>query len=325
MGSGTWSPSTYASGASARVTSGTDFGYHSRTRASGIYKSHADLDPKTRNSEGQIIREARDNADHPLSLPIVVGFDATGSMGGIPRQAQKSLGTLFDLLTDKGYATDPQVAITAYGDAWCDRVPLQISQFESDNRIDDNLDNLFLEGGGGGNSGETQTLLWYFLSRHAVTDAWEKRGKKGYIFLIADEVPLKITPEQVDKFVGPDETPDAALLTVDALAEAVKEKWDVYILLVDNMSAKMQNSREVYTNLFGADHIIDIEDMNTVTETIGAAIGFLEGTVTGADKLEADLTASGASKEVALKATQAVTKLRGSKTVAEVNGLDDLL
>ena len=31
---------------------------------------------------------------------------------------------------------------TTYG------VPLQISQFESDNRIDDNLDNLFLEGGG---------------------------------------------------------------------------------------------------------------------------------------------------------------------------------
>ena len=124
-------------------------------------------------------RRRGDSDEHPASTPIIVGFDETGSMGRIPRLVLTKLKTLFALLVDKGYATDPQIAVAAYGDAANgERAPLQISQFESDNRIDDNLDLIFLEGLGGGNNGETSNLLLYYAATHVSTDAFEKRGLK---------------------------------------------------------------------------------------------------------------------------------------------------
>ena len=142
MGSGTWSSATYSAVSGAKIRAGATFDYSAR--ATGV---HEKLDPKQLNAAGQNIRESRDSDEHPASTPIIVGFDETGSMGRIPRLVLTKLKTLFSLLVDKGYATDPQIAVTAYGDAAnSECVPLQISQFESDNRIDDNLDLIFLEG-----------------------------------------------------------------------------------------------------------------------------------------------------------------------------------
>ena len=56
----------------------------------------------------------------------------------------------------------------AIGDATCDRVPLQVGQFESDNRMDDDLGRIVLEGGGGGQQTESYELAMYFMARHTV-------------------------------------------------------------------------------------------------------------------------------------------------------------
>lgn len=317
MGGGYWDAGTYASTTARSVSAGTSFGYDRTTRASGSYKAHESLDPAKRNAAGILIRESRDSAEHPASVPIVVGFDATGSMGGIPRVAQKNLAKLFQLVLDKGYVVDPQIAITAYGDAYSDYVPLQISQFESDNRIDTNLDNLFLEGNGGGNGGETQSLLWYFLANHVVTDAFEKRGKRGYLFIIADEIALDLLPSHVTKAlnISSDEVRSEDL-TVEGVVQHLKEQWDTYIILEDNFSALRQGSRAFYTNLFGADHIIDAEGYDNIAEVIGGALGYLEGSA-DADQLEEDLKKIGTSDSLARKTTDALARI--TQATAAVN------
>lgn len=317
MGWGNWSLSSHDKNTGSKIKSGTTFGYDSKTRASGLYKAHESVDPKKRNADGLILREARDSVEHPNSTPIVVGFDATGSMGTIPRIVQKNLTSLFSLLLRKGYAEDPQIAITAYGDSKVDYVPLQISQFESDNRIDENLDNLFLEGGGGGNGGETQTLLWYFLANHAVIDSYEKRGKKGYLFIIADEVPLDLTAGEIKKFIAPDEV-NTKDLTVDGVVEHLKEKWDTYIILVDNWSARTQKSKEVYTRLFGSDHVIDVEDYDNVSELIGGAIGYLEGQADD-ETLTQDLVDTGVAPGIAQKTAKSLATLNRGSTLTKVD------
>lgn len=314
MGGGAWSASTYAATTGSKIDSGTTFGYTSSTygRSRSAWAAHESLDPKKVAGEksplaGQIVREARDNAEHPNSVPIAVFFDETGSMGRVPRVVQEKLGGLFSLLLRKGYVEDPQLLFGAYGDAYTDRVPLQVGQFESDNRADDVLDNVFLEGCGGGNNGETQSLAWYYLAHHTATDAWEKRGKKGYAFFIADEVSLDITPEQVKKFVGDAEP--IGDLSAPALAEKVSEKWDVFILLIDNMSAAMQGSEKFYKNLFGEKRVLVVQDPESIAETIALAIGAMEGTL-DFDDAEQDLRAIG-SNEVAIRsATSAVQGLR---------------
>lgn len=323
MGSGMWSPATYAATTGAKISSGSTFGYDRTVRATGKYEAHPDLDPKKVAGDaspyaGQVMRESRDNEDHPNSTPIILGFDSTGSMGTVPRVLQKKLADVFGLILRKGYAPDPQIMISTYGDAYVDMVPLQVSQFESDNRIDANLDNLFLEGGGGGNDGETASLLFYYAAHHTVTDAWEKRNKKGYMFVIADEKMLPLRPDQVSRFVG-DGQPLQSDLSPRGIAKAVKEKWDVYILLIDNMSAKMQGSEEHYKKLFGADHVLVIENPDTIGETIAVAIGALEGAVdneTAAD----DLLEAGSTDLVVRSVSRAVAPLvRNRGVVAKGN------
>ena len=301
MGGGFWSTATYDTMTGAKARAGATFGYDATVRRTGQLRAHPDLDPTRLNSAGANVRESRDSAEHPLSTPIVVGFDSTGSMGSVPRVVQAGLKTLFWLLLDKGYASDPQVAIATYGDATCDEVPLQFSQFESDNRIDENLDNLFLEGGGGGNDGETSQLLFYYAAHHTVTDAWEKRGKRGYLFLVADEKQIPIGPSHVVKYVGGQARGD---LSSEAIAKAVTERWVVRILLINNGVARMQRSQEFYTRLFGPDAVVTVQDPEAIAETIAALVGFEEGRDLAA--ITDDLTTA-VGKEVAARVGQSLS------------------
>lgn len=318
MGGGAWSANVYSSSTRAKISAGTTFGYDRTAKSTGSYKAHEALDPKGVNATGVNIRESRDNTEHPNSVPIVVGFDATGSMGSVPRTVQEKLAGLFGLLLRKGYVEDPQISVAAYGDAYCDRVPLQISQFESDNRIDDNLDKLFLEGGGGGNNGETQTLLWYYLAHHTATDAWEKRGKKGYLFVIADERALDLRPEHVKDFIG-DGQP-VGDLTAAGLIKEVQKKWDVVILLINNGTAKMQGSEEHYKQLVGKNNVLVVEDPSSIAETIGLAIGVKEGTVDSIEQAEDDLKETGSNAlaiKSALGSVGGLINLGGAGVVAK--------
>lgn len=336
MGGGSWSASTYAATTSSKIASGTSFGYTKSTssRSRSEWKAAESLDPKKLAGpaspfHGQPVRESRDNPDHPTSVPIATIFDTTGSMGSVPRVTQEKLAGLFGLLLRQGYVEDPQIMIGAYGDAQVDQVPLQISQFESDNRIDEALDELFLEQGGGGNFGETMSLAWYYLAYHTATDAWDKRGKKGYAFFVADERDLGLRPSDIQEYIlGADMAPlgpvDKDSLTSEALAKAVSEKWDVYILLIDNMSAQMQKSEKFYKDLFGEKHVLVVEDPNSISETIALAIGALEGTVDLDEDAEDDLKSTG-SNEVAIRSAinaTSVLKGFGGGTVVKGGSLD---
>lgn len=317
MGSGFWSADTYSANTGAKISSGSTFDYSSRMRSSstGSWKAHESLDPKKKAGKtsplaGKIVREARDNEEHPNSVPISVFFDETGSMGTIPRTVQEKLGGLFTLLLRKGYVEDPQLMIGAYGDAYVDRVPLQVGQFESDNRADETLDNLFLEGCGGGNNGETMSLAWYYLAHHTATDAYEKRGKKGYAFFIGDEKALPLLPEHIHNYIGVEEGTElsAKSLETESIAQAMMEKWEVFILLIDNTSAYLQGSEKFYKDIFGNKRVLVLEDPSSVSETIALTIGAMEGNLDMADA-ENDLKESG-SNEIAIKnATGAVAKL----------------
>jgi len=318
MGGSSWSATDYTARTASKIAAGTSFGYDRDTKRAGTsaYAAHKDLDPKYENAAKLNLREARDNDEHPNSTPIVIGFDATGSMGSVPKTVQKKLGGLFGLLLRKGYVEDPQIAISAYGDATCDRVPLQISQFESDNRIDDNLNNLFLEGGGGGNGGETQSLLWYYLINHMATDAWDKRNKKGYLFMIADEVPVSINATHIKEFIGDGEP--LSTLDTKAMAKQLQEKWEVVVLVIDNLSAKLQRSEQTYKDLFGAQSVLLVENPETIAEVIGLAIGVKEGMVDTLDQAEEDLKDSGSN---ALAVKDALGSVRGMINLANAGGV----
>ena len=111
------------------------------------------------NPKGVKVRESRDGSDHPQSMGIVFALDVTGSMGDIPRlMATKALPTFMKVLMDCKIP-DPQLLFMAVGDAYSDRAPLQVGQFESTAELMDQwLTWSFLEGGGGGSGEESYEL-----------------------------------------------------------------------------------------------------------------------------------------------------------------------
>jgi hypothetical protein len=166
------------------------------TRPSAAVFTRNDCDPAM-NPRGVRHREARDSAAHPGSVAIVFALDVSGSMGEIPRElATRTLPTFMKSVLTA--LRDPQVLFMAFGNAYADRSPLQVGQFESEAALIDRwLSATHLEGGGGG-LGESYDLAMYFAARHTRLDCLEKRGKKGYFFMTGDEVPfIEVNPEQV--------------------------------------------------------------------------------------------------------------------------------
>ena len=132
------------------------------------------------------MRESRDNDEHPHSTPIAIGVDVTGSMGYLSEEIVKnSLNELMKKLYASNVIPDPQLMFAAIGDAYVDAAPLQVTQFESDIRIAEQLLELWLEGRGG-DVPEDYSLFWYFLAKHTDTDSMKKRNEKGFAFTIGD-------------------------------------------------------------------------------------------------------------------------------------------
>jgi hypothetical protein len=317
MGAGAWSPSTYAATTTRKITTGTSFGYSSSmsSAAPSARKVHDDLDPKkvagpTSPMAGKVVREARDNDEHPTSLGIALIFDETGSMGNTPRVLQGKLGAVHGLLQRKGYVEHPQILMGAYGDAHThEPAPLQVGQFESDNRGDDDLDKIYLVGNGGGNNGESAALAWYYMGRAAELDSLDKRGKKGYLATIGDEVPLNVTKDEVDRVIGDYTDFEGDLTPAQALAYAQK-KFNVFHVLIRTFASEMQNSQKVYTDLLGVENVIVLENEDNVAEAIASYIGLKEGTVDLDEALD-NLDDVGAGSARA-SLSKALAKVRGS-------------
>lgn len=266
MGGGTFDAGAYRAFTSTTAGKTTDQIYTSRS-------IHKDLNP-----HGVKVRESRDSVDNPNSTPLIVALDVTGSMGILADViAREGLGTLFTGILERKPISDPHVMFMAVGDANCDRAPLQVSQFEADKRIIEQLTQIYLEHGGGGNNFESYNFPWYFAAFHTVHDSMEKRGKRGYLFTVGDEeAPKPLTKDQVRQFIG--DTMEADLSTRDLL-QLAQRSYDVYHVIIEEGDyARRALDRVVgsWNDLLGQ-HVIRLSDHKKLAETIVSAIEVAEG------------------------------------------------
>ena len=213
-------------------------------------KIHESMDPKKIK-----VREARDSETHPNTIPIIFALDLTGSMRKIPMNLIKNgLPHLMDNLIQKG-AKDATLLFMGIGDTECDRAPLQVGQFESgDLELDTWLTRTFIEGGGGGNEGESYLLAWYFAANHVETDAWDKRKQKGILFTVGDEPSLKTIPKNVLSNLMEESSAQSTLHHTDLL-KAAQEKFHVYHLHVME-GAQGKESLKFWKELLGQNCIV---------------------------------------------------------------------
>lgn len=267
MGSGRFSPDEWTSYSTTRS-------YATKSTAE-IFTSKsmdASLDPKG------VVRESRDSADNPNSTAIIIAQDVTGSMGMISTvMAKQGVPTLVTEIYERKPVTDPHIMCMAVGDVECDRAPLQVTQFEADIRIAEQLEKFFLEAGGGGNSYESYALAWYFAAHRASVDCFEKRGKKGYLFTIGDEKPTaRLTRDALLKVLG--SAPEADV-DMEELLELVSRKWEVFHLIVEegDYARRYPDAvRSAWTALLGQ-RAIPLTDHTKLAEVIVSTIEVAEG------------------------------------------------
>ncbi len=227
------------------------------------------------NPKGVELRESRDSAEHPKSISIVLGLDVTGSMGKIPHILVKDgLPKIMSRIMDVG-VKDPQILFLGIGDHRTDSAPLQIGQFESSDELMDKwLTEIFLEGGGGGNDGESYSLAWYFAGKRTSIDCFEKRNIKGFLFTIGDEpVHESISKESLNAILGGEERG----YTSKELLEVAREKYHVFHIHISH-GVYSSSNRVIggWKNLMG-DGLLVVENKEEIPNLIPAVIADVLG------------------------------------------------
>jgi len=218
-------------------------------------------------------RESVDSDANPESTPIILAVDETGSMGRLAEQIIKhDLGVIMKEIYDTKPVRDPHIMCMGVGDAFSDRAPLQVTQFEASvDAITQQVASIYLEANGGSNGGESYSLPWWFATFKVKTDAWRKRNKKGYLFTIGDECVLPIIEaEHIRSFMGVGCQED---IDTEKLLAVTQEYWNVFHLIIKPVNS--QPVEKTWKRLLG-EAAISVRDESYLAQGIVNTIAACE-------------------------------------------------
>lgn len=295
MGGGNWSHDAFSDVRSARTNKSTDQVFTTR--------SAAQVKPDVL-AANKPMRECLDSADHPNSTAIILAFDETGSMGKIPEYfARQGIGDVMKDLLEKQPVSDPALCVMAVGDHYSDHVPLQVGEFESDNRIDQWLTSIYLEGNGGGQVHESYGLVHYFAGTRTVIDCMTKRGRKGFLFTVGDENPHPVMSK--DALLKACSGEVAGDVTIEEAIAAAQRLYEVFHIIVPSQSYAPDTSLKRWRELLGERALV-LQDYKALPELVTATIAVVSG-------LSADQALAGFSADATalVKATGVTNLARG--------------
>lgn len=262
MGGGAWTTSAYSNymKSTKKISNVDTLNSRSVNQFYTAYSLDPALDPK-----GVEFRECCDSDEHPNTIPVILALDVTGSMGSacaaVARQLDKIITGLYEDVKDV------EIMVMGIGDFAYDAAPLQVSQFESDVRICDQLGKIYFERGGGGNGFESYTAAWYFGLNHTKLDCW-KRGKKGIIITMGDEPLNPYLPgrtfDRVFGYVSQD------VNTKDLYEQAI-EKFDIYHIIITDPEGSgwryLERDKESWGKVLDGQHLF-AKNSNELPEVI---------------------------------------------------------
>lgn len=275
MGNSRWSNDDYQS--YAKTTN-----YRSASRDQ-VFSHHVNekLDPRNvkvgkGDRTGLQLRESIISDANPNPTPIILGLDVTGSMGSIAEQiAKDELPKLMTKIHETGVVTDPHVMFMGIDDVFAQgHGALQVSYFEPDLRIVEQLRQMWLVGNGGGNGSESYDLAWYFAGRYTYLENFEKNGKPGFLFTFGDEpAPFNtVSRRDLKTIFGPgsyeDTTPQASL-------RSAQQKFQVFHIVVEH-GYSGRSVRDSWTRMLGSNALF-LRDPRYLTEVVLATMAIANG------------------------------------------------
>ena len=286
MGSGVWTKERFEAYASGRYGVGAAELERMDLRTQEVFRQRRisrNLDPRG------VLRKCHDSEEHPNTLPVILALDVTGSMGKAAVKTATRLNRIMTGIFSAGDVRDVEFCVMAIGDIHYDSAPIQISQFESDIRIAEQLDEVYFEGGGGGNNYESYTAAWYMGLEHCELHCWD-RGKKGLIITMGDEMPNPaLNARELGSVTG-----DSLQADVDTqtLLSRVREKYEVYHLSVDDPCSSYRNNQRRYdldaawTQLLGQGHyqVVSVNGLDKAISSIVAEYAAAQNSITAPAK-----------------------------------------
>jgi hypothetical protein len=146
----------------------------------------------------------------------------------------------------------------------------------------------------------------YFMARHTSIDCYERRGKRGYLFLVGDEIPYpRIKRKEVERVIGDHLRQD---IPTEEIVRELERRYDVYYIL-PRMTHHWENHevQRRWAELLGQ-NVLRLEDPAGICEMIAGAIGVAEG-IMDPCRVEEDLEEAGCGKEIARAVGQALVPL----------------
>ena len=225
MGSGVFSSKLFASySASVGKTYDIDTG-----RVSGQEFKSRRIDESLDPTKFKV-RECVNSDEHPNTIPVILALDVTGSMGSACQETAEALGVIITNLYKNH--KDIEFCVMGIGDLAYDSAPIQMSQYESDVRIAEALDKIYMEGGGGGNGYESYTAAWYMGLKRTKLDCFDKQQRKGIIITMGDEPLNPYLPKRgLNDSANATEESD---VETDKLYEQATKKFDIFHIAVDS-------------------------------------------------------------------------------------------
>jgi hypothetical protein len=188
------------------------------------------------------IRESCNSPANPQATPVILALDCTGSMNDLALSAKKNFGTLMAEIYDRKPVTDPHIMAMFFDDVLLHGTgndALQVTQFEADMVILDQMKELYWVGNGGGNGSESYSLPLHFAINHTACDAFNE-DRKGFLFTLGDDgVPPPLQTEDLRKIYGADHPETEPLSYADLLAEA-ENNWHVFHIIPTRGQARRQ-------------------------------------------------------------------------------------
>lgn len=232
------------------------------------------------------VRECCNNDEHPNTIPVILALDVTGSMGDACKETAAALGTIITNLYGK--YKDVEICVMGIGDLAYDDAPIQMSQYESDVRIAESLDKVYIEFGGGGNKYESYTAAWYMGLYRTKLDCYDKQGRKGIIITMGDEPLNPYLPfEKLNDAAGCTEQGD---VETDALYDAASKKFDIFHIAVDSPRNCYRRYSDAIAASFGRvlGGRLKVSSVNGLPEAIESCIDEAIGSMQGQHPQQAD-------------------------------------
>lgn len=198
------------------------------------------------------------------TTPLVVAVDVTGSMSTWPGEIFDRLPLLYQTLSQ--YRPDLEISFVAIGDATSDSYPLQVTEFAAGVALEDQLNALYGEGGGGGGAKESYELFAYFL----LTQVRAPNALRPYLILYGDEgFYPEVSAAQLRYYLGGKERRDRDALTV---WRALGESWNIFHLRKAYAPPQDAQIEAQWAEAIGSERIVSLP---SATRAVDLALGLI--------------------------------------------------